>query len=133
MKAETRKSKYGLSICDIYSDVPIVANPDDFKEILGTASLTSDSKSILINSEAFSTDFYNLESGLMGHILKLLSDYGYRMSVYGDFGSMNIKRYLDYLGESTPGTDFIFFVPDINQGMEMLERSSRPLGAEYEG
>ena len=72
-----------------------------------------------IFKDAFTSDFFDLRTGLLGEILQKFSTYGMRLAIVGDFGNIQSKALRDFIRESNKGNQ-VFFVATEEEAVAAL-------------
>jgi hypothetical protein len=84
-----------------------IGSTDDIIDIIGEVGL-KDCSRVIIHSESFSSEFYNLGSGVAGEILQKFSNYRMRLAIVGDFSSLKSNSWKDFIRESNRGRTVTF-------------------------
>jgi len=84
-----------------------IGTPDDILDIIGEVGL-KDCSRVIIHSESFSREFFNLASGVAGEILQKFSNYRMRLAIVGDFSNLKSNSWKDFIRESNRGRSITF-------------------------
>jgi len=116
MEVVTIKTPKGsISHCTFQED-PAITTTSDFLDVLANST----SKTVAINKESLTHDFYDLKTGIAGEFLQKVSNYGRRLMILGDFSEFTSRSLQSFIHESNRGGT-VLFVPDIEAGVELLK------------
>jgi arsenate reductase len=127
LQEEADKSPHRIRVIDTQSGKVAVQNFDidifgDAKTVLGYAvniEQIHGTRSIAVNKEMFTEDFFDLSSGLASEIIQKLVNYGFRFAVIGDFSGYKSKALQDFIYENNKGRHF-YFVADEEEALRKL-------------
>lgn len=79
----------------------------------------TDSRSIVINKDAFAKEFFVLSTGIAGEVLQKFINYHFKLAIVGDFSAYTSKPLKEFMYESNRGED-IFFVSSKQEAIDRL-------------
>jgi len=91
---------------------------DDILDIIGEVGIKECSR-VIIHSESFSKDFFDLRSGLAGEILQKFSNYRMKLAIIGDFSDLKSRSWRDFIRESNRGRK-VNFVKSVEEAIASL-------------
>ncbi len=86
----------------------LVRTAQDMLDIMAFAG-ERDIRSILVEVNNVSRDFFDLSSGLAGEILQKCSNYGIRLAITGDYTDFMSSRFPELASELNRGRQIRFF------------------------
>jgi len=95
-----------------------IASVSDILDIMGDIGSQGCSR-IIIYSESFSRDFFDLRTGVAGEILQKFSNYRMRLAVVGDFSDLRSKSWRDFIRESNRGYT-VNFLSSVGEALHAL-------------
>ena len=110
---ESRKT-----VAEIAKGAVIISSAEEMLDLLGDISYTGCSR-VIIHSESFSPEFYDLRTGVAGEILQKFSNYRMQLSIVGDFSHLTSKSWIDFIRESNRGRT-VSFQPTIDEALTVL-------------
>jgi len=108
------------AIAEVVKGSLIIESAGDILDILGEVSF-SGSSAVIIYSDSFSPEFYDLRSGVAGEILQKFSNYRMKLAIVGDFSHLTGKSWRDFIRESNRGSA-VSFVSSFDDAMALLSR-----------
>ena len=115
MKVVTHQTPKGnISHCT-FQKAPAIKTTSDFLGVLANST----GKTVAINKESLTDDFYELKTGIAGEFLQKVSNYGRRLMILGDFSELTSHSLRSFIHESNHGGT-VLFVPDVETGVELL-------------
>jgi hypothetical protein len=107
------------TLVEITSPEVRIGEAQDFLDLMATLRHCHGAHGVILPSSAFSTDFFDLKTGLAGEILQKSSNYGFRLAVVGDFSGMDAGPLRDFIRESNRG-GLVMFAPSTEAALERL-------------
>lgn len=95
-----------------------ISSASDILDIMGNISYENCSR-IIIHSDSFSDEFFDLRTGVAGDILQKFSNYRMRLSIVGDFSHLTSRSWRDFIRESNRGRT-VNFHPTIEEALIAL-------------
>jgi hypothetical protein len=95
-----------------------IASASDILDIMGDIGSQGCSR-VIIYSESFSSDFFDLRTGIAGEILQKFSNYRMRLAIVGDFSGLTSKSWHDFIRESNRGRT-VNFLSSFDEAMMTL-------------
>lgn len=92
----------------------------DILDILCDVSF-SVSFAVIIYSDSFSQEFYDLRSGVTGEILQKISNYRMKLAIIGDFSHLIGKSWRDFIRENNRGMA-VSFLPTLEDALSALTK-----------
>lgn len=108
------------AIAEVIKGSITIESASDILDILGNVSF-SGSSAVIIYSDSFSSEFYDLRSGVAGEILQKFSNYRMKLAIVGDFSHLTAKSWCDFIRESNRGSA-VGFVSSFDEAMTLLSR-----------
>jgi hypothetical protein len=105
-------------VAEVLKGSEIITSADDMLDIMGDAGSQGCSR-IIIHSESFSRDFFDLRSGIAGEILQKFSNYRMRLAIIGDFSRLASKSWRDFIRESNRGRT-VCFLSSVEDALTVL-------------
>jgi len=87
-----------IKIAEIEFDGIFINSEQDVIDILGNLYYQGFDKMILFK-EHFSSEFFDLKTGIAGNILQKFSNYQFRLAIVGDFSGYNSKSLNGFIYE----------------------------------
>jgi len=88
---------------------------------MATVQYQTQSRCLIVDSNAFDARFFDLKTRLAGDILQKFVTYQVKLAIIGDFSIYSSKSLQDFIRESNQGRD-IFFVRDEREAIAKLSR-----------
>lgn len=107
-------------IAEVVKGSMVIESASDILDILGDVSF-SGSSAVIIYSDSFSPEFYDLRSGVAGEILQKFSNYRMKLAIVGDFSHLTGKSWRDFIRESNRGSA-LSFVSSFDEAINLLSR-----------
>ncbi|MDX9774176.1 MAG: DUF4180 domain-containing protein [Bacteroidales bacterium] len=107
-------------VAEVTKDSAIITSASDMLDIIGDISYSGSSR-VIIHSESFSKEFFDLRSGIAGDILQKFSNYRMRLAIVGDFSHLTSRSWLDFIRESNRGKT-VMFVSTIDDAIIALHK-----------
>jgi hypothetical protein len=108
------------ALAEVVKGSIVIESASDILDILGEVSF-SGSSAVIIYSDSFSHEFYDLRSGVAGEILQKFSNYRIRLAIVGDFSHLTGKSWRDFIRESNRGMA-ISFLPTLEEALSVLTK-----------
>ena len=108
------------AIAEVIKGSIVIESGSDILDILGDVSF-SGSSAVIIYSDSFSPEFYELRSGVAGEILQKFSNYRMKLAIVGDFSHLTGKSWRDFIRESNRGSA-VSFVSSFDEAITLLSR-----------
>lgn len=109
MESKIKKiQKNGITYAIIEDDQVIIKNLQDALDLLIISKYKILTNKIIINKDALTQDFFNLETGLAGEILQKYTNYGVITCIYGDYSNYTSKSLKDFIYETNKGKSTFF-------------------------
>lgn len=105
-------------IAEIEKGAFLVSSAGDIVDIMGEVSY-HDCDSIIMHSDVFSREFFDLRTGIAGEILQKFSNYRMRLVIVGDFTHLTSKSWRDFIRESNRGR-IVNFLPSVDDAISVL-------------
>jgi hypothetical protein len=86
----------------LLADDAVIHSIADGLDLLGNADYLG-AKHIITEDKHFSTDFFDLRSGLAGEILQKFSNYRMKLTIKGEWQEINSKALRDFIRECNRG------------------------------
>lgn len=87
-------------------------------DLLGEISFAGCSR-VIIHSESFSPEFFDLRTGVAGDILQKFSNYRMQLAIVGDFTHLTSKSWRDFIRESNRGRS-VNFLSSVDEAISVL-------------
>jgi len=107
-------------VAEVIKDSVTIASASDILDIIGDISYSGCS-AVIIHSESFSKEFYDLRTGVAGDILQKFSNYRMRLSIAGDFSHLTSRSWHDFIRESNRGKT-VSFVATVDEAISALNK-----------
>jgi len=107
-------------IAEIEKGSVMISSAGDILDIMGEVSY-QDCGSIIIHSDGFSKEFFDLSTGIAGEILQKFSNYRMRLAIVGDFTHLASKSWRDFIRESNRGRS-VNFLSSVDEAISVLIR-----------
>ncbi len=107
------------TIAEVQPGFVKIGSTDDILDIIGEVGLKECSR-VIIHSESFSSEFFNLGSGVAGEILQKFSNYRMRLAIVGDFSSLKSNSWKDFIRESNRGRR-VNFTGTVEEALALLK------------
>jgi len=107
-------------IAEVVKGSLVVESASDMLDILGEVSF-SGSSAVIIYSDSFSHEFYDLRSGVAGEILQKFSNYRMKLAIVGDFSHLTGKSWRAFIRESNRGMT-VSFLPTVEEALSLLTK-----------
>ena len=108
------------AIAEVVKGSLIIESAGDILDILGEVSF-SGSSAVIIYSDSFSPEFYELRSGVAGEILQKFSNYRMKLAIVGDFSHLTGNSWRVFIRDSNRGSA-VSFVSSFDEAMALLSR-----------
>ncbi len=108
------------AIAEVVKGTLVIESASDILDILGDVSF-SGSSAVIIYSDSFSHEFYDLRSGVAGEILQKFSNYRMKLAIVGDFSHLTGKSWRDFIRESNRGMA-VSFLPTLEDALSALTK-----------
>ncbi len=96
------------STLNYYESKEIIEDIGDFLDFIGNAGY-SGVRSVLINSEHLTEDFFDLKSGVAGEYLQKLSNYALRAAILLDESHLEHPRFREMVFEANRSGSISYF------------------------
>jgi len=96
----------------------IISSASEMLDLLGAISFAGCSR-VIIHSESFSPEFFDLRTGLAGDILQKFSNYRMQLAIVGDFSHLTSKSWRDFIRESNRGRS-VNFLSSVEEAISVL-------------
>lgn len=106
-------------IAVVNSDKICIFDGQTALDFMMTVNYETGCRSIVINKDAVTEDFFILSTKIAGEILQKFINYRFKLAVVGDFTAYTSKPLKDFIYESNHGKD-IFFVSSEKDAIEKL-------------
>lgn len=106
-------------IAVVQSEELVIIDAQSALDFMMTINYETDSRSIILNKEAITEEFFQLSSKLAGEVLQKFINYHMKLAVIGDFSGYTSKSLKDFIYESNKGKD-IFFVSTLEEAVNKL-------------
>jgi len=125
MIKETRviETKNG-NVAAVNSDTPIITDGQSAMDFAVRFGYEQDCIDIIVNEEAIAEDFFDLSTGLAGEVVQKFVNFGFRLTITGDFSGYTSKSLQDFIFESNKGRH-LYFVADEEAAIKRIESSYR--------
>lgn len=120
MKIRTVSSN-GSEIAIVSSDQVCLSDEQTALDFMMSVHEATGCRSIVINKEAVTEDFFILSTRIAGGILQKFINYRFKLAIVGDFSGYTSKPLTDFIRESNKGKD-IFFVASEKDAIEKLSQ-----------
>ncbi len=107
-------------IAFVESALPIITHVQDALDLLATVQYEVDATRWVISKTAFTSDFFNLRTGLAGAVLQKFTTYQTKVAIVGDFTAYTSRALQNFMYESNNGNQ-IFFVATIEEAVQKLK------------
>jgi hypothetical protein len=107
-------------VAEVVKGSEIISSAGDILDIMADAGSQGCSR-IIIHTESFSTDFFDLRTGVAGEILQKFSNYRMRLAIVGDFSDLVSKSWRDFIHESNRGYT-VSFLPSVDEALRVLKK-----------
>ena len=107
-------------IAVVASKKPIIVDVNSALDLLASVSYETKCQKMIVNKEAFSEEFFDLKTKLLGETLQKFVNYKTKIAVVGDFSIYSSTSLKDFIYESNKGKDF-FFVATEKEAVEKLK------------
>lgn len=111
--------KNGVKIAVVSENEPIVTDAQSALDIMASLFYESDCNRLAISKQSICPEFFILSSGIAGEILQKVSNYRFKLAIYGDFSKYTSKPLKDFMYECNSGRD-VFFVETEAEAVERL-------------
>ncbi len=105
-------------IAEVTKDSVIIASTADILDIIGEINYAGYSR-VIIHSDTFIKEFYDLRTGIAGDILQKFSNYRMRLAIVGDFSHITGRSWQDFIRESNRGRA-VSFVTTVDEAISVL-------------
>ncbi len=105
-------------VAEVERGTIIIGSASDVLDIMGNISYENCSR-IIIHSDSFSGEFFDLRTGVAGEILQKISNYRMRLSIVGDFSHLTSRSWRDFIRESNRGRT-VNFHPTVDEALIAL-------------
>jgi hypothetical protein len=112
------QSGSSAKIAEIEKGSALISSAGDILDIMGEVSY-HDCDSIIIHSDVFSREFFDLNTGIAGEILQKFSNYRMRLVIVGDFAHLGSKSWRDFIRESNRGRS-VNFLSSVDEAISVL-------------
>jgi hypothetical protein len=109
-------------IAIVSSDEVCISDVQSALDLIMSVNYETKSRSIVINKDAVTPDFFVLSTRIAGEILQKFINYRFKLAIVGDFSGYTSKPLKDFIYESNNGRD-IFFVSTEIDAIEKLSRA----------
>lgn len=106
-------------IAVVQSEELVIIDAQSALDFMMTINYETDSRSIILNKEAITEEFFQLSSKLAGEVLQKFINYHMKLAVIGNFAGYTSKSLKDFIYESNKGKD-IFFVSTLEEAVNKL-------------
>lgn len=89
-------------IAEVATNQIVINQVEDGVDLIGNIYYQGFDK-VILYKENFSSDFFDLKTGMAGEILQKFSNYRVRLAVVGDFSAYTNKSLQDFIRESNTG------------------------------
>ncbi len=103
------------AIAELLGEGIIVSSVSVALDLIGNAG----ARNIVLQAEQLHPDFFKLRTGLAGEILQKFTNYRVRLSIVGDFGSLQSPALRDFIRESNDDGQ-ISFVASLDAALAAL-------------
>jgi hypothetical protein len=107
-------------VAEVLQGSVIITSASDILDIMGEAG-SQGCSGIIIHSESFSRDFFDLSTGVAGEILQKFSNYRMRLAVVGDFSSLKSKSWRDFIRETNRGNT-VSFLSSVEEALAVFAK-----------
>ena len=115
-------NKYNdIKIAEIFSEDILINDTQDALDLMADCFYQDHSNRLIIHERNFTSDFFDLKSGIAGDILQKFSTYNVRVAIIGDFSKYSSKSLKDFIFESNKYGK-INFVQSIEEAREKLSK-----------
>jgi hypothetical protein len=105
-------------VAEVLKGSVVITSASDILDIMGDAGAQGCSR-IIIHSGSFSSDFFDLRTGVAGEILQKFSNYRMRLAIVGDFSALTSKTWHDFIRESNCGRT-VSFLSSVEEALLVL-------------
>jgi hypothetical protein len=95
-----------------------ISSAGDILDIMGEVGF-HDCDKMIIHSDVFSREFFDLNTGMAGEILQKFSNYRMRLVIVGDFAHLGSKSWRDFIRESNRGRS-VNFLSSVDDAISVL-------------
>lgn len=109
------------AIAIVNSETICIADGQTALDFMMSVNDETQCRSIVINKEALTEEFYILSTRVAGEVLQKFINYRFKLAIVGDFSGYKSQSLKDFIFESNNGKD-IFFVSSENDAIEKLSK-----------
>lgn len=110
-----------VALARIESESVLITDVQSALDLMATVHYQTDSRCLILDSNAFDARFFDLKTRLAGDILQKFVTYQVKLAIIGDFSVYSSKSLKDFICESNQGRD-IFFVSGEEEAIIRLSR-----------
>ena len=110
------------AIAVVNSDTVCISDGQTALDFMMSVNYETGCRSIVINKDAITEDFFVLSTRIAGEILQKFIYYYFKLAIVGDFSKYTSKPLKDFIYESNNGKD-IFFASSEKDAMDKLSKA----------
>ena len=110
-----------VTLARVESETVLITDTESALDLMATVQYQTQSRCLIVDSNAFDARFFDLKPRLAGDILQKFVTYQVKLAIIGDFSIYSSKSLQDCIRESNQGRD-IFFVRDEREAIAKLSR-----------
>lgn len=99
------------TVAEVLEDGVVISSVQDALDLLATAYYQEGASCLMLFGKNMLPDFFDLRTGVAGEILQKYTNYGMRIVIVGDFGSLESRSFKAFILESNRGKQ-VAFMPD---------------------